>query len=95
LCYKNKTIGRGKIDLLIEDRLVVELKAVERSAKQYRRQVVVYLKATGLSLGIVINFETDLLKNGLARVSHTNKPLPPRLRASASSANEMPEPDAC
>jgi len=46
LQYHGRSIGEGRIDLLIEDRLVVELKAVEGSAKRFRRQVVAYLKAT-------------------------------------------------
>jgi GxxExxY protein len=53
--------------------LVVELKAVERLEPVHRRQVVSYLKATGLRLGLVINFDVDLLKRGLQRVVLTRQ----------------------
>ena len=71
LKYKNETVGEGRIDLLIDKRLVVELKAAEASPDKFRRQAVAYLKATKLSLGLVINFEVDLLKQGIARASNS------------------------
>lgn len=70
LRYKGKTIGEGRIDLLVEGRLVVELKAAAANPKKYRRQVVTYLKAGGYRLGLVINFESELLKDGIARVAN-------------------------
>lgn len=68
LQYKNRALGEGRIDLLIDKRLVVELKACEANPERFRRQVVCYLKATGLPLGLVINFEVELLKQGINRV---------------------------
>jgi len=62
------TIGQGRIDLLVEEALVVELKSAEANPAKYRRQVLAYLKATGLSLGLVINFNVELLKDGVTRV---------------------------
>lgn len=70
LRYKGKTIGEGRIDLLVEGRLVVELKAAAANPKKYRRQVVTYLKAGGYRLGLVINFESELLRDGIARVAN-------------------------
>ncbi|MEO0965408.1 MAG: GxxExxY protein [Planctomycetota bacterium] len=84
LTYHDRGIGDGRIDLLIDDRLVVELKAAEANPDKYRRQAVCYLKATGLQLALVMNFEADTIKQGLARVVNTNSS--PRLRASAPSA---------
>jgi len=75
LSYKDESIGDGRIDLLVEDNLVVELKACEPNPDRYRRQVTAYLKATGLQLGLVINFEADVLKDGIARVAHTHDPV--------------------
>ena len=49
-------------------RLVVELKAVEEIAKFHLAQVRTYLKITGLTLGLLINFNTAILKDGLKRV---------------------------
>lgn len=71
LRYREQVIGDGRIDLLIDGRLVVELKAVETPAREYRRQVTAYLKAAGLHLGLVINFCVPVLKEGVARVINT------------------------
>lgn len=71
LRYRDRVIATGRIDLLVESKLVVELKAVEKSPRQYRRQVVAYLKATGLPLGLLINFGAGTLKEGVLRVIHT------------------------
>ena len=48
--------------------MIVELKAVERLDPVHRKQVVSYLKATKLRLGLLINFNAELLKHGLQRV---------------------------
>lgn len=71
LDYKGKPIGEGRIDILVSERLVVELKAAEANPKRYRRQVVNYLRATRLQLGLVINFDNAVLKDGIARVVYT------------------------
>tara|TARA_R110002111_G_scaffold42180_4_gene77799 strand:+ start:1030 stop:1482 length:453 start_codon:yes stop_codon:yes gene_type:complete len=68
LVYKDKPIGDGRIDLLLDNSLVVELKAAPANPEKYRRQVLSYLKATGLRLGLIINFEVELLKDGISRV---------------------------
>lgn len=70
LIYRDKSIGDGRIDILVDNRLVIELKAAEDNPKKYKRQVSVYLKATGLRLGLVINFEADRLVDGVARVAN-------------------------
>ncbi|MFI4859556.1 MAG: GxxExxY protein [Phycisphaerales bacterium JB063] len=70
LRYKNRPIGNGRIDLLVAGRLVVELKAAQANPKKYRRQTLSYLKATQLRLGLVINFEAELLKDGICRVAN-------------------------
>lgn len=61
------------MDLLIDGRLVVELKATEPKPDGFRRQAVTYLKAAGPQLGLVINFNTTVLKDGVARVVHSPK----------------------
>ncbi|MEM8495857.1 MAG: GxxExxY protein [Planctomycetota bacterium] len=71
LVYKDVAIGDGRIDLLVGDSLVVELKAARAEPRKFNRQVVSYLKATGLMLGLVINFEHGVLRDGIARVIHT------------------------
>jgi len=62
--FKYRTVGEGRIDLLVEDTLVVELKAVEAIAPVHKAQVRSYLKATGCRLGLLINFNTPLLREG-------------------------------
>ncbi len=71
LKYKDQPIGEGRIDLLIDNRLVIELKATEGDPRTFSRQVASYLKASGLPIGLVINFHANVLKDGLARVINT------------------------
>jgi GxxExxY protein len=69
--YKGQHVGEGQIDLLVSDRLVVELKAVEALAPLHGVQVRSYLKATGLTLGILINFNVPVLLQGVRRIMLT------------------------
>jgi GxxExxY protein len=66
--YKDWKIDGHKVDLVIEGVVIVELKAIPRLAELHRLQVLSYLKATGLRLGYVMNFNTEVLKNGTKRV---------------------------
>jgi GxxExxY protein len=70
--YKDREIGKHRIDLLVGLSLMVELKTVEEFAEIHKAQVISYLKATGLSLGQLINFNVPVLKNGIQRVVYTN-----------------------
>ena len=71
--YKNRQIGQQRIDLLVGKSLIVELKAVEALAEIHKAQVISYLKATHLSLGLLINFNVPVLKNGIQRIVYTNQ----------------------
>jgi GxxExxY protein len=66
--YKGQVIGEKRLDLIIEGKIVVELKAVEQIAEVYRWQTLTYLKITGLRLGLLINFNTKQLVDGIKRV---------------------------
>jgi GxxExxY protein len=66
--YKNRRIGQQRIDLLIGKSLIVELKAIEVLAEIHRAQVISYLKATHLTLGLLINFNVPVLKDGIQRI---------------------------
>ena len=66
--YKDKNVGEGRIDFLIEGSLIVELKAVDKLAPIHTTQVISYLKATGHTLGLLINFNEKLLRTGIQRV---------------------------
>ena len=54
--YKNKKIGVHKLDLIVEDKVVIELKTVERFAIHHKAQLTSYLKASKYKLGILVNF---------------------------------------
>lgn len=68
ILYKNKCVGRGRIDLLVGGKLIVELKVVEQITALHRAQVISYLKITKLQLAIIINFNVEVLKSGLKRI---------------------------
>ena len=59
-----------RIDLLVERRLVIELKSVERLAPVYGKQVLTYLRLMNLPLGILMNFGQATFKDGLKRVAN-------------------------
>jgi GxxExxY protein len=66
--FKGQPVGEGRIDILVDDRLVVELKAVEQFDPIHVAQVISYLKASHLFLGLLINFNVRVLKDGIRRV---------------------------
>jgi GxxExxY protein len=66
--YKGKSIDIGyRVDLLVEDLVVVELKSVERLLPIHSAQILTYLKLSGLKLGLLINFNTVRIKEGIQR----------------------------
>ena len=68
LYYKNIPTGKFyKIDILVNDKIIVELKAVENILPIHEVQLVTYLKLTGKALGLLINFNVPVLKNGIKR----------------------------
>ena len=54
--YKGETVGKYQLDLLIDDKIVVELKAIAQSLEHFEYQLHAYLKATGKKLGLLLNF---------------------------------------
>jgi GxxExxY protein len=66
--YKGQCVGEGRADLLVEGRLVVEIKAVDALAPIHSAQVISYLRALRLPLGLLINFHVPALKNGIKRI---------------------------
>jgi GxxExxY protein len=72
------------MDLLVEDAVVVEIKATEETAPIHAAQVLTYLKAASKPVGLLINFNVPMLKEGLKRIVNDYAGLPPRLRVSAS-----------
>ena len=58
-----------RLDLLVEDQVIVELKAVEALQPVHQAQLLTYLKLTDRRLGLLINFNTPLLKDGIRRLA--------------------------
>jgi GxxExxY protein len=71
LLYRNRPVGEGRMDFMVDGLLVVELKAVEALAPIHKVQVLSYLKATGLQLGLLINFNVPVLREGIQRIVNT------------------------
>ncbi|MBZ6380417.1 GxxExxY protein [Sphingomonas sanguinis] len=71
--------GAFKIDLLVDERLVVEIKSVERLAPVHAKQLLTYLRLTGQPVGLLINFGGETLREGIRRLVNNHNP-------SASSA---------
>jgi len=68
--YDNIRMDAGlRIDLLVEDSLIVELKAVEEILPVHEAQVLTYLKLTGHRLGLLINFNVPLIRDGIKRIA--------------------------
>jgi GxxExxY protein len=68
--YKGRQIGESRLDLLIGDSVIVELKTVNSFAPIHTAQVISYLKATGFRVGLLINFNVTVLTNGIKRIVH-------------------------
>lgn len=66
--YENVKLEVGfRLDLLIEDKVIIEVKSVENLAEVHHKQVLTYLKLTELKLGILVNFNVDNIKSGIFR----------------------------
>jgi len=57
-----------RADMIVEDKVLVEIKSVERIAPVHKKQVLTYLRLSNLKLGLLINFNEALIKNGICRV---------------------------
>jgi len=68
LVYKDIRLDQGyRIDLLVEQKVVVELKVVEQIIPAHEAQVLSYLKFSGCQIGLLLNFNTRLMKDGIHR----------------------------
>ncbi len=68
LKYKGQIVGDARLDFLVGQCLVVELKAVDAIHPVHQAQVINYLKATNFQLGLLINFNVTQLKSGIKRI---------------------------
>lgn len=65
--YKGKSIGDYFIDLLVEESVILELKSVERHDPIFEAQILSYMKLTGKKVGLLINFNSKMVKDGIKR----------------------------
>jgi GxxExxY protein len=67
--YEEVRLDEGfRADLVVEDKLIIELKSVEAIAPVHKKQLLTYLRLSNLKLGLLINFSEELIKNGISRV---------------------------
>lgn len=67
--YRGKLVGKGRMDFLVEGKVVVDLKAIESFAPIHTAQMISYLRATRHSLGLLLNFNVRRLKDGIKRIA--------------------------
>ena len=67
--YKGSQIGNHRLDLVVEDRVVVELKAVDRMDSLFQAQLLGYMRLGAYPLGLLISFNSQLLKQGIKRIA--------------------------
>jgi len=68
IIYKGKELSKHFIiDIIVEDKLIIELKAVENILSVHEVQLHTYLKLSGMKLGLLINFNETVLRNGIRR----------------------------
>lgn len=57
-------------DLIVENKVIIEIKSVEKISNVHLKQLLTYIRVTDLRLGLLINFNEALIKNGIKRVAH-------------------------
>ena len=66
--YKNVIIDCGyRIDVLVKDKLIIEIKSVKKIIDVHRAQLLTYMKLSGIGIGLLMNFNVELYKTGLKR----------------------------
>lgn len=67
--YKGIKMELGfRADLIVEDKVIIEIKSIEAIAPVHQKQLLTYLKLTDLKLGLLINFNENLIKDGIQRI---------------------------
>lgn len=78
-----------RIDLLVDDRLIIEIKSTEMIAKVHGKQLLTYLRLSGQSLGLLLNFGAATFRDGVKRVVNNHKSLASSpLRVNQHSSNQ-------
>ena len=66
--YKGRLLGEYRVDLVVDDRVLVEIKSVERMNPVFEAQLLTYLRLTGKRVGLLLNFNSRLIKDGIKRL---------------------------
>lgn len=67
--YKGKELGSGyRIDIVAEDAIILELKACDKIEPIHKAQLLTYLRLTGLNVGLILNFNSTVMREGITRV---------------------------
>jgi GxxExxY protein len=67
--YDNMTFDEGfRADIMVEDKVILELKSVETIAKVHKKQLLTYIRLADKRLGLLINFGEELIRDGISRV---------------------------
>jgi len=70
IVYKGHSLAAAyRLDIVVEKRILIEVKAVEKLAKVHEAQVLTYLRHTGLRTGLLLNFNSAVLRDGMRRLS--------------------------
>jgi len=72
LFYKGELIAEHRPDLIVRNEVIVEIKSVERFNPVFLAQMLTYLRITGLHVGLILNFNRSVMKDGVRRVSLKN-----------------------
>lgn len=70
LIYRSQSVGEGRLDLLVEGKVVVDLKSAESIAPVFVTQMISYLKIRKLKLGLILNFNVLVLTKGIRRIAN-------------------------
>ena len=69
IVYEKVKLDVGfRADIIVENKVIIELKSVENLSNVHKKQLLTYLKLTGMKLGLLVNFNVDLIKNGIVRI---------------------------
>lgn len=66
--YRGRVVGAYRVDFLVDGKVVLELKSVERVERVHAAQALAYLRITKCRLALIVNFNVDVLKDGIRRV---------------------------